>query len=393
MERRAATIRVLHVVATSKRRGAEIFAADLATKFHEVGLDQAVAVLRGSHPLEIAFDCPVHLLMTGRRRVPGLRIDPTAIWALRRLIGWWRPDVVQAHGGEALKHSVVAAQGRPVHVIYRKIGAVPPWITRGVRRLLHRELLRRAACIVAVADSVRRDTVRVFGVHHVVTIPNAVDSRRMLPAKTPSIIRSRLGIRPSSPVLLSLGALTWEKDPLTHLDVSRRVAAEFPEVIHLMVGDGPMRAEVRDAIRDRALEHVRVLGSRDDVADILSLSDVLLFASRPDGMEGMPAVLIEAGMMGVPIVGYDIVGVSEVVIHEQTGVLVPYSDVGALVEGVLDLLRNPARRRSLGTAAKTRCRSQFDIGVVAKEYLETYRRLPRRKSARKTGSGYRSHQP
>jgi glycosyltransferase involved in cell wall biosynthesis len=307
------------------------------------------------------------------------------------LIGLWKPDVVQAHGGEALKHSVLAAEGRPVLLIYRKIGAVPPWITRGLRRLLHRALLRRTACIVAVAESVCRDTTRVFGVHHVVTIPNAVDSRRMRPAKDPGVIRSRLGIPPSAPVLLSLGALTWEKDPFTHLEVSRRIAADFPELIHLIVGDGPMRTQVRNAILERdAMNHVMLLGSRDDIADILSVSDVLLFASRPDGMEGMPAVLIEAGMMGLPVVGYDIAGVSEVVTNGQTGVLVPYGDVDALAASILDLVRNPKRRRSLGTAAKTRCHSHFEIEVVAKRYLGTYRRLLGGRSATQGGSPRRS---
>ena len=86
---------------------------------------------------------------------------------------------------------------------------------------------------------------------------------------------------------------------------------------------GQLEGEIcQQGLRGRCL----VLGERSDVGDLFAASDVFLFASRPDGMEGMPAAVIEAGMAGVPVAGYSIAGVPEVVEHGLTGLLAPRRD-------------------------------------------------------------------
>ena len=65
------------------------------------------------------------------------------------------------------------------------------------------------------------------------------------------------------------------------------------------------------------------LGSRADMGDVFAAADVVLFASRSDGMEGMPAVVIEGGMGGLPVAALAVAGVSEVVVDGQTGLLAP----------------------------------------------------------------------
>jgi glycosyltransferase involved in cell wall biosynthesis len=104
----------------------------------------------------------------------------------------------------------------------------------------------------------------------------------------------------------------------------------------------------------------------------LAASDVLLLASA---VEGMPAGAIEAGMAGLPVAGYDIAGVPEVVLDRVTGRLAPASDPGELANAVIDLLSNESMRRSMGDAAAERCRSLFGIDVVAQQYLDLYREL------------------
>jgi glycosyltransferase involved in cell wall biosynthesis len=371
----ARTLRILHVIASDRLRGAELFASDLVGALLSQGIDQQVALLRRSNGAHVQYQAPVTSLGDSWQ-LPGLRVGLQAVASLRRLIDTWHPSVVQAHGGEAFKYAVLASVGRPTQVVYRRIGAAPPWITRGPRRAAYAVMLRRAACIVAVAEAVRSETVNLFGVRNVITIPNAVDSQRLRSEKGREATRRLIGIDSSSSVLLSLGALTWEKNPLAHLDVAGRIIAMHPRVVHLIAGDGPMREEVREAIRLRGLEgRAIMLGARSDVTDLLAASDVMLFASRPDGMEGMPAVLIEAGMMGVPVAGYDIVGASEVVVHNSTGLLSAYGNVETLSSNALQLLRDPRLRRSMGNAAQARCRSSFDIGTVASEYLATYQRV------------------
>jgi glycosyltransferase involved in cell wall biosynthesis len=366
-------VRLLHVVATGQRRGAEVFAADLVGALGGDGIEQRVAVLRGSG-LAVAFPSAVSVLQNAGWRVPGIRVDLGTLRALRHLIDGWRPNVVQVHGGEPLKHAVLAARRSGAPVVYRRIGSAPSRITRGPGRFGHGQLMRRAARVVAVAEALRQETIETFRVspERVLTIPNAVDAERLRPVRTRSDVRTELGIPSNAPVLISVGALTWEKDPHAHLEVSNLVRERHLDVVHLFVGDGPLRPELERAIGDRGLTGVRLLGARADVPDLLSGADVMVLASR---VEGLPGCLIEAGVVGRPAVGFALAGVPEVVEDGRTGFLVPPGDVRALAQAASRLLADPDLRDSMGQAAEERCRSIFDIRVVAPRYAELYQEL------------------
>jgi glycosyltransferase involved in cell wall biosynthesis len=373
-------MRVLHVVASGQRRGAEIFAADLVGALAEAGVDQRVAVLRPAGGGQgLRFPATTDIVGAGGRRVPVAGVEVAAVRRLRAVVANWTPDVLQVHGGESLKHAVAAlAPGRRPPIVYRRIGSAPPWITRGARRFSYAWLLRRAARVVAVAEAVRRETLELFRLptEKVVTIPNGVDARRLTASADRSAVCQRLRIPPDAGVVLSLGALTWEKDPHAHLEITAPILAGRDDVIHLVAGDGPLRDELEAAVHERGLSgRVRLLGSRSDVADLLAAADVLLFASHAEGMEGMPAIVIEAGMAGLAVAGYSVAGVNEVVETGETGLLVPPMRHERLTEAVAALLEDGERRLAMGRAARARCCARFEIGVVAPQYLRVYQEL------------------
>jgi glycosyltransferase involved in cell wall biosynthesis len=137
-----------------------------------------------------------------------------------------------------------------------------------------------------------------------------------------------------------------------------------------MVGDGPMRGQVEASIRDRGLDRVvHMLGVREDLGDLLQASDLLLLASAT---EGMPGAVIEAGMAGLPVAGYAIAGVPDVVVDGETGSLTPPGDARELALRVRHLVHDRDLRLRMGTAAEVRCRSRFDISIVAPRYFDLY---------------------
>ena len=326
-------MRVLHVVATGQRRGAEVFASDLVASLDRLGVDQSVAVLRGGPP-SVGFDAPVVLLGADGRPLPGLRMHLGAVRALRALIRDRRPDLLQAHGGEPLKYGL-AAGGVPV--VYRRIGSTAGWLGGGPRRLVYARLVRRAARVVAVST------------------------------------RAAIGVAADATAILSLGALTWEKDPVGHLETSAPLLARHPGAVHLFAGDGPLRDQLAAAAGRLGLaDRVRLLGSRDDVGDLLAASDLMLFASRT---EGMPASVIEAGMAGVPVAGTALAGVPEVVVDGQTGLLATPGDRDGLRAALDRLLGDPELRAAMSRAAQARCRDRFGIAAIAGAYHALYQEL------------------
>ncbi|HEV8420263.1 MAG TPA: glycosyltransferase family 4 protein [Actinomycetota bacterium] len=366
-------MRVLHVVASDQRRGAEMFAADLI-RLLDVDVEQRVAVLRAAADHPVRYGAPATVLSSRGLPTPRLNVDLPAGRALAGLVRQWHPHIIQAHGGDALKSVVLAARNGNRRLVYRRIGAVPPSLSTA-RRAAYGLMMRRALRVVAVGEALRRETVEVFGVSpdRAVSIPNGVDSHRMVPSKSREEIRRELGIPPRAEVILSLGALTWEKDPLAHVETSARVLRARRHAFHVFVGEGPLRKDVAQAVARRGLTgRVRLLGARDDIPDLMTASDVLLLASR---VEGMPGTAIEAGMAGVPVAAFAIAGIPEVVEDGQTGRLAAAGQVDELSDSVIDLLSHPASRRAMGLLAQERCRKLFDIRVVAPRYLGLYQEL------------------
>ena len=115
--------------------------------------------------------------------VPVLPLQPGAVLALRRLVRDWRPDLIQAHGGEPLKY---AGRGDGRRWAPHRLPAdriTVSWLSNRSRPALYGRLVRRAARVVAVAESIRQETIEAFRLPpaQVVTIPNGVDPRRLEP--------------------------------------------------------------------------------------------------------------------------------------------------------------------------------------------------------------------
>ena len=133
--------------------------------------------------------------------------------------------------------------------------------------------------------------------------------------------------------------------------------------LHLVVvGDGPERDALAAHAARVAARRVHFAGVQPEIAPILAAADAVVLTSRT---EGMPGVLIEAGLAARPVVAYDVGGVAEVVVDGETGLLVPAGDVTALTGALRNVVDDPG---SLGAAARRRCLERFEIGVVGGQW-------------------------
>jgi glycosyltransferase involved in cell wall biosynthesis len=350
-----------------------VFAADLIKTLSLMGVDQNVAILRSTFP-GVEFPASTEVLTQVERGRAGasLRSGARLAWSVKSN----RPDIVQVHGGEPLKFAAILP--RDIPLVYRRIGHAPRHLRGGLARLAYAYLLHRPSLIVAVSQTVADETQRLLRVSRsrMVVIPNGVDARRVRPELGRNELRRRLRISPDAFVLLSLGALTWEKDPIAHVRIAENVLARVPGAWHVIVGDGPLRAAVEKRVNESPYaSRILVLGRRSDVGDVIAASDVVLFVSRPDGMEGMPAAVIEAGIAASPVVGYAVAGVPEVVIHGETGLLAPVGDESSVADYVARLSSDERERLTFGVKARDHCAKEFGIESVAERYLKEYERL------------------
>ena len=191
----------------------------------------------------------------------------------------------------------------------------------------------------------------------VLKIGNGVDVERFSPDKvdSPEVTRSLLGIPKNAFVVGFIGRQVREKGLVEFLAAATRLANRFPDLWILLVGERlasdhqrdvePELAAARDVLGDRLVS----LGMRNDIPNLLSVMDLFCL---PSWREGMPRTIIEAMMLGKPVLATDIRGSREEVVHEETGLIVPVRSSEAISQAIERFLLNSDWGRLLGEAGR-----------------------------------------
>jgi glycosyltransferase involved in cell wall biosynthesis len=206
-------------------------------------------------------------------------------------------------------------------------------------------------------------------------IPNGVDTRRYAPA-TPERrqdARRGLGLAADAIVFGCVARMTPVKRHVDLLDAFANVHRALPETRLLLVGDGPLLAELQARIAALGIgDAVQLLSFRDDVDNLLPALDVLVL---PSSSEGMSNAILEAMACALPVVATAVGGNLHLVQHETTGVLVPPHDPISLATALQTLAASPLVRRRMGLAARTRIEREFSLDSMVQGFDQLYRRL------------------
>jgi len=191
---------------------------------------------------------------------------------------------------------------------------------------------------------------------------------------SPAIMREQLGLSLAE-VVIFVGRLTRQKGIPTLLEAVPHILRERPNARFVLVGpresEGPFA--VSKAHIDRFAPHVIALGPRRDVASLLGMADVFAFPTQY--REGIPRVLLEAGLAGVPIVASRMPGCNDVVEDGWNGCLVAPGDVNALASGITSLLSDRDRARTMGARSVELIREQFALPDIVDQYCDLYERV------------------
>jgi glycosyltransferase involved in cell wall biosynthesis len=348
-------MRSLHIVSTDARRGAETFAVDLAEALDRIdGVAQVIAL----HPAASDEPLDIPTLGTSRR-------SPGTLRGLRRAAR--TADVVVAHGSSTLEACVVALAGANVPFVYRTIGDPSFWVTTHRRRRLVGGLLARATRHVALWQGAADQLAERYGIPaaRIDVIPNAVSTVRFERA-TPEVrtdARRRLRVPLERHCLAFVGALSPEKDVGAAIDAAGRLG----NCTLLIAGEGPERRDLQSLAARDAID-VRFLGPVRNPQLIYAAADLLVL---PSLSEGMPGVVIEAGLVGTAAVVSAVGSVPEMIEHDKTGYLTSPGESALLEHQIREALHTC---RQVGQHASDVFRERYTIEHAAHLWRETLTR-------------------
>ena len=342
-------IRVTHVINELEIGGAETQLIHVLRRIDRTRFEPSVAYLFGEGtlaPLLKPLNVPAERI--GLTRWNG----PVALARLVSILKRWKPDIVHAHLVHATILGLWASRlaGAPRRIVTRHFGVE---VAGDAAYRLEPRLLKSASAVIAVSEAVGRCVVEKGWVRpgRVVTVPNGLD----LEWFDGAALREQGGWPERSGGEIRIGAMAnwrWQKGTDVLLDAFARVRRFRPSAALWMAGKRPADARDGDGVRWwGAIPHERA-------AAFMSMVDLFV---QPSRIEPFGITVLEAMAASRPVVATAVEGLKEIVVPEETGLLVAPDSAAELADALLRLIDDVALRERLGRAGRERVARAFSI--------------------------------
>jgi glycosyltransferase involved in cell wall biosynthesis len=321
----------------------------------------------------------------------GREISPLRDWVtlikLYRLFKDQRPHIVHTHTAKAGTIGRLAARLARVpiiihtfhgHVFHSYFGSMKTRLFINIERALTRFTDR----IITISPSQYYDIVYTYHIappERVITVPLGLDLQPFCTAKqtSPGHFRSALGVASDTPLIGFVGRLTNVKNPLLFAEAAQCVVQELPQTRFVFVGDGELRPVLEKQVDTMGLtKQIIFAGWQADMPVVYADLDLVILTSFN---EGTPVTIIEALASGTPVIATAVGGVPDVVMDQQTGLLVPSGDVSSLTQAIVRLLGTPEYGQELALAGQRSVLKRFDIARLVNDVESLYLALLKEK--------------
>jgi glycosyltransferase involved in cell wall biosynthesis len=235
-------------------------------------------------------------------------------------------------------------------------------------------ICKMADRIIAVSQSTRRDCTKYCGVPitDISVIPNGVDINRFSPKISGNKIREVFNIQ-DAPLILYIGGLNGRKGIRYLILSAPLVLKEINDAKFLLVGKGPHEMSLKRLVRKLGIQDAFIFlpcVSDKDLPELYASADVFVL---PSLWEGFGISLLEAMSTAKPVVSTNVSAIPEVVVHNETGLLIEPGDYQQLARNIVMILSDKRFAEKLGYNGRKRVETSFSWDLVARKTLEVYK--------------------
>jgi len=370
----AKKIKILFVLDRIKYAGTQLHALELVERLNKDEFDSRACCLDGRDPYP-------GIMNLGIKKIYGFG-GIKGLMQLVRYIKREEFDIVHTFLFNEDILGVIAAHLAKAKVIITDRRGTGKFI-HGARRHIfaYRIINRWVGKIICVSNAVR-EIVKIkerVSDAKLITIYNGVDIEKFRIRKSPSQMKSSLGLKDDEFAVGIIANFSWIKGHKDIIVAAKTVIKTLPNTKFIFIGDGALFKKCKKLTEDSGIDkNILFLGRRDDIPELLPIMDVAVNASYSEGMSN---AILEAMAAGVPVVATAVDGNLETVVDGTTGILVPPKNPETMASAIIKILSDRKLARKMGDEAREVVKNKFTSEIMIKNTEDLYRDLLKPKIA------------
>jgi glycosyltransferase involved in cell wall biosynthesis len=344
-------------------------------------ITEAEGLVKRGHRIIIAAPPDARIIRQAKTRnieaVPLSMEKPSVFGPIKKLIhviNNYEIDIVNTHSSrDSWLASIASRLSSQKPVIIRTRHLSTPISNNPLSRIVYNHLPHK---IITTGESIKDSMIERnnFNPDKIVSIPTGIDLEIFKAGKTGANIRRAFNIPARAPLIGMVSVLRSWKGHIFLLEAIPDVVKKIPNARFLIVGDGPYKDVIEEKIKEMGIErYVIMTGHREDIPEILSAIDFLVFPSYAN--EGVPQAVLQAFAAGKTVIASNAGSVSEVVLNNKTGVLIPPRNSSVLTKKIIELLKDKDKRKNMAFAGRKLVESGYSLEAMLNKIERLYNEL------------------
>jgi glycosyltransferase involved in cell wall biosynthesis len=355
-------MRILQLIQKTQTRGAEMFTCQLSNNLIEKGHQvKIVSLFEGK--AQLPFSGEIYFL---NAYLKNRFLDIPAWRKLSEIIRDFKPDIIQANAGDTLKYMVFSKIlfSWKVPIVSRNASEVGRYLKSPIQKGINTFFYKNVERVISVSKASEKDILIHF--------PFLSGKTTVIPVGLENISEiEKIVLKPEDcQHIVHVGGFTFEKNHVGVLRIFQALVNSNQKVHLHLIGDGPLKPKIEKEVNNMGLNsNITFYGFVNNPLSYIKAADVFIL---PSIIEGLPAVILEAMYCEIPVIAYNVGGISEIVVNGQTGWLIEKNDESGFKNTLDKVLGNHENISLRIEMAKNMVTENYSNDIIADRFLSCY---------------------